>query len=305
VGLKHVELARLLTTLPWLLGVLMGVPVFIVGVETFDTSKRVLFERPEIQSVTSPTGEDVPDIVSERGQLLHMVSLDDDPDGDMAVFNPRSVTGSIARFVAGPARVSKSKLPTIVEYEGVADRKVYVTDVERADDQPDVDLVHFQPASWSFELPPLVETHQVPDGDGDLREVRSVNWERIAMFVGGGAALAGIGAFLFGPFVGVAAFPLPLLVSGITPTPGEAIFQPAPAHATVAKAQRVAEVQERARWDTFAELERSMAEMDTEALEDALEMYQAYRSRMRDKVDHLVGAPDAGDQRNGRASSDD
>jgi hypothetical protein len=301
------DLARLVTTLPWLLGIGMGVPVFIVGIELFDNSRKVLFERPHITDVTSPVGESVPDIVREEGERYHTVPLDDDPDGDIAIFKRGSIRAALARYFAGPAAVPKEQLPTIVEYEGEpADRKVYV---QQEDD--DVPLVHFVPARWGFELPEFVATRTVPDGEGGTTTKRYVQWERLAKYGAVSAVLGGLAVHYLNPGFAVVAAALPTVAAAITARPAEADFNPAPAHATPAKAQRVVEEQERMVWDTFAELEKAMAEFDVDALQQGLDMFDAYRDRMRQKVDELAGAPRTGSstsasgRSNGRASADD
>jgi hypothetical protein len=216
----------------------------------------------------------------------------------MAIVKSRSITASIARFIAGPARVPKSQLPTQIEYSGDADRKIYVEEVavdgdgDAASASP---LVHFRPAGFTVEFPEFVTEHQLPDGDGGTEPHRSIQWRTLGIYTAAAAACGGVGYSLLGIGAGVVGGALPFLLGSLSVTQPEAAFNPAATHATKVKAQRVVEEHDRAVFETFQELEEAYAEIDSEPLEKALDHLDNYRTRFNEQLDDIMGTSDRSD----------
>jgi len=300
---SHRSVALLLTSAPWVMGVFVDIIAYVATLELADPTEEARFESIVTTDAQNPLGDDLPDISEEWAEHLHYVQRDD----GLALVKP-SLTYFVTLLAgAKPPTLSLTDLQTRVKSRGSSpeDEKFYGSEPEGDEDvEADPELVYIQWPALQFGPDGLrrqVEQVGLPDGDGveegEERTVTTNEWDRdrltraglFGLLTGAAAnvALGGVG-------MGVLGFTVGMFAATVRRVDGTASFDPAPAHATAAKARVVTEQQELAIAETFEELQQKMAEADATTTEQAVDIAEAYIGQLRGQIDRLIGGDDAG-----------
>lgn len=274
----YADVVSIVVAAPYLLALPFAGLAFIVVSERYQPAHKGLFERPSLTETTDPTGDPVPDIEGEEGDIVHLVDL----PGALGVVKPGSISAALARWRAGFARIKESDIPQRFPYGGDSNiaEKIYVESYE------------FKPAGWHFDFKkevPREAEFEFENGDG---EVMVEEWDREQLAKTGIVGVVGaLVAFLAGGGLAVAflaGIVLAALVS-LEPHPSELDLELSPAHATAAKAARLAEEQTRLEFDTFEKVADHIAELETSGYEEVYKILEAYRNRREEALDELFG----------------
>lgn len=268
---------------PWVLGIGIGVAVFLVALLVKDDAEAAIFEQAKIGKAVSPLGDTIPDIIGEDGTKLAVAPAADDSQ-DFVVFRRGSFSAFLARWALAvgrtpdpandtdsddaddpPHRIDGSKINTEVDYGGdVADRKFYTADTPG---QP----VEFTSAKWTLSFPDVVSRDEET---GWSIATNSILLGGLFVVLG-----YGLGVWVGGSSAGIVGAAVPLVLAALTPTPPKVEVDFAPVHASEAKAARVAEEQTGVMLDTFEDLAEEVGDMEIEALDPVKSVIDAMRRR--------------------------
>lgn len=298
----------LIVAAPYLLSIPVVVAALITTLYMSASSFGIRAEQPHTTEVTDPLGEEVPSIETERAAHYAGIRY---PNGDRGIIEPRKLTSWLARFFADTGRIPSGQWSKLVQSEGLSPEaeKIYV-------DQDSEELIDFTPAGWRVRLlvadyisaiVGAIRSRREPVTDGgqqlDLEADADEDPDRPGMMPGWPSVFV---AGLIGIVAGVVmlfstpevaetaqtaawAAGLSLLFLRVEPTPGRAFVEPAPAHATAAKAARIVEQEELEKWRTLDELSERIADREFEGLDKVLDVLDSYREQTQERLDRVLG----------------